>query len=312
MKNSALAVVALIGVCASGSAFAYNISGTVMCDVNGNSAFDVQDTPLDGKVVTLEADFGTTVQATSGTGPAGAGSYRVDGNVGINAGTWTVSVEPGAGASVVQPPGGSHVVVMSSTNVSQSGVDFLIDDPSCRAAVCGDGNVDEGEQCDDGNLIDGDGCSANCTIESFCGDGILDAGEQCDDGNNINGDGCSAICTVERGGEGCTPGYWRQEHHFDSYPAAYPPSMLFVTAFGVDAFPGQTLAQVTRAKGGGLNALGRHAVAALLNAASADVDYDRTVESVIQSFQNAYNGVSDVEYVKNIFEALNEQSCPLN
>ncbi|MEQ9002902.1 MAG: myxococcus cysteine-rich repeat containing protein [Pseudomonadales bacterium] len=307
-----IGIVAVAMLTLSGQALAYNVSGTVLCDANGSGTFDLEDTPLDGITVTLTSTRWGTVTETSGTGLTGPGSYHADGREGINVGGWMITVEPGAGASILQPSGGSHSVTLTQEDFSASGQDFLLDHPSCRVAACGDGNVDEGEQCDDGNLVDGDGCSANCTIESFCGDGILDAGEQCDDGNNINGDGCSAICTVERGGEGCTPGYWRQEHHFDSYPAAYPPSMLFVTAFGVDAFPGQTLAQVTRAKGGGLNALGRHAVAALLNAASGDVDYDRTVESVIQSFQNAYTGVSNVEYVKNIFEALNEQGCPLN
>ncbi len=33
-------------------------------------------------------------------------------------------------------------------------------------AVCGDGNVDAGEQCDDGNLVNGDGCSDLCEIEA--------------------------------------------------------------------------------------------------------------------------------------------------
>jgi cysteine-rich repeat protein len=149
-----------------------------------------------------------------------------------------------------------------------------------------------------------------CTIESFCGDGILDAGEQCDDGNSVNGDGCSAMCTLEVGGDGCTPGYWRQEHHFDSYPAAYPPETLFSSVFA-DAFPGETLADVTRAKGGGLNALGRHAVAALLNAASGDVSYDRTPQQVIASFNAAFAS-GNYEYLKNMFESFNEQSCPLN
>lgn len=31
--------------------------------------------------------------------------------------------------------------------------------------MCGDGNLDEGEQCDDGNLVNGDGCSDSCEIE---------------------------------------------------------------------------------------------------------------------------------------------------
>lgn len=31
--------------------------------------------------------------------------------------------------------------------------------------ICGDGNLDEGEECDDGNTEDGDGCSATCVVE---------------------------------------------------------------------------------------------------------------------------------------------------
>ena len=33
------------------------------------------------------------------------------------------------------------------------------------APVCGDNNLDNGEECDDGNNDDGDGCSAICVIE---------------------------------------------------------------------------------------------------------------------------------------------------
>lgn len=312
MRTFVSGVAAIATLALASQAMAYNVAGTVLCDANGNGTFDVADTPLDGITVNVTSASGTVISKSSGTGLSGAGSYYVDGWDGIFGGDWTIAADPGAGASVLQPSDGTYSITFTPANFSFSGRDFLIDHPSCRVAACGDGNVDPGEQCDDGNLVDGDGCSANCTIESFCGDGIPDAGEQCDDGNNVNGDGCSAICTTERGGEGCTPGYWRQEHHFDSYPAPYAWNTPFVDAFGVDAFAGLTLSQVARLKGGGLNALGRHAVAALLNAASGDVDYDRTVASVIASFQDAYNGVSNVEYVKNIFEALNEQSCPLN
>lgn len=38
----------------------------------------------------------------------------------------------------------------------------------------------------------------NCdVVVPICGDGNLDQGEQCDDGNNLNGDGCSASCQLE-------------------------------------------------------------------------------------------------------------------
>ena len=78
-------------------------------------------------------------------------------------------------------------------------------------------------------------------IECVCGDGVVDAGEQCDDGNLINGDGCSETCEVEQppSTEGCTPGYWKQPQHFDSW-VTYSPSTLFSSVFD-DAFPGLTL-----------------------------------------------------------------------
>jgi cysteine-rich repeat protein len=65
--------------------------------------------------------------------------------------------------------------------------------------VCGDGNVDAGEECDDGNTTSGDGCDASCADEpgGICGDGTVDAGEECDDGNLAGGDGCDAQCRAE-------------------------------------------------------------------------------------------------------------------
>jgi cysteine-rich repeat protein len=36
---------------------------------------------------------------------------------------------------------------------------------NCKAATCGDGIVDTGEQCDDSNTVSGDGCSATCQLE---------------------------------------------------------------------------------------------------------------------------------------------------
>jgi hypothetical protein len=112
------------------------------------------------------------------------------------------------------------------------------------------------------------------------------------------------------GGEGCTPGYWKQAHHFDSWTAPYTPGTLFSTVFA-DAFPGLTLQQVAAQGGGGLKALGRHTVAALLNAASSGVDYDYSVADVIADFNAAFAS-GDYETQKNLFAVANEQGCPLN
>lgn len=114
------------------------------------------------------------------------------------------------------------------------------------------------------------------------------------------------------GGEGCTPGYWRQEHHFDSW-TGYAPGDLFSSVFS-DAFPGQTLLDIVWARGGGLNALGRHTVAALLNASSAGVEYDYTTAEVIDLFNAAYasGDRATIENQKNVFDFLNNQGCGLN
>jgi hypothetical protein len=111
--------------------------------------------------------------------------------------------------------------------------------------------------------------------------------------------------------EGCTPGYWKQPQHFDSWTAPYDPTDSFTSAGFEDAFPGLTLLQVLQQTGGGLNALGRHTVSALLNAASGDVSYAFTPQQVIDAFNAVFPG-GDYEGQKNLFAAQNELSCPLN
>ena len=114
------------------------------------------------------------------------------------------------------------------------------------------------------------------------------------------------------GGEGCTPGYWKQSQHFDSWTAPYTPNTLFSDVFE-NAFPGRTLLQVVKGGGGGLRALGRHTVAALLNSASPGVDYGPTSQDVIDMFNAVYPGTKkDYTTLKDIFQDLNESGCPLN
>ena len=120
-----------------------------------------------------------------------------------------------------------------------------------------------------------------------------------------------SISVPGEGGQGCTPGYWKQRHHFGNWTAPYDPRDPFSSVFE-DAFPGMTLVEVLRQGGGGLNALGRHTVAALLNAASADVDYDLRVGEVIRGFNAVYpSGRARYNALKNRFERFNEQGCPL-
>ncbi len=112
------------------------------------------------------------------------------------------------------------------------------------------------------------------------------------------------------GGEGCTPGYWKQPQHLDSW-MGYAPSDLYNEVFGVNFKSGLTLLQALGMNGGGANALARHSTAALLDARSTNVDYDFSVAQVIQAVQSAF-ATRNFEGVKNVFEFYNEQGCPLN
>jgi hypothetical protein len=112
--------------------------------------------------------------------------------------------------------------------------------------------------------------------------------------------------------EGCEPGYWKQADHLDSWViTGYAPSDDFNTVFGVSAFNPYTLLAAVGLGGGGEQALARHAVAALLNAAHPNVFYRYTIIEVIGAVQNAY-ATGDFESVKGLLEAANLADCPLN
>ena len=114
-----------------------------------------------------------------------------------------------------------------------------------------------------------------------------------------------------QGGEGCTPGYWGREQHFDSWTSPYTTSASFQSVFGVDAYPGMTLLDVVNNPGPPKKQVGRMAVAALLNAASPGVDFDLTTAEVIAAFNAAWAS-GDYNTTKDMLDDLNNQGCPLN
>jgi hypothetical protein len=109
--------------------------------------------------------------------------------------------------------------------------------------------------------------------------------------------------------EGCTPGYWK--NHLDSWQG-YEPDDSFSDVFSSDKHIvpyDKTLLQALKTGGGGQEALGRHAVAALLNA--QQLNYRFPSFEVKKKVQHAY-GEGNYEYYKDQFEYWNEQYCPLD
>lgn len=120
------------------------------------------------------------------------------------------------------------------------------------------------------------------------------------------------------GTQGCTPGYWKQKQHYFAWTDPYEPVdpvTLFNDVFSCDAgvFDGKTLLGALKQGGGGLMALGRHAVAALLNSASGDVDYPSNVPSVISAVNGACatGNASVIEALKDELDEANNLGCPL-
>lgn len=119
-------------------------------------------------------------------------------------------------------------------------------------------------------------------------------------------------CEIPQMPQGCTPGFWRQAHHYP-YWTGYTPDQLFSDVFE-DAFPGLTLGEVVQLGGGGLKALGRHTVAALLNAASDEVNYgfgNGSAQAVIDAFNAVFPG-GDYEGLKDDLEEYNEMGCSVD
>ncbi len=113
------------------------------------------------------------------------------------------------------------------------------------------------------------------------------------------------------GGKGCSPGYWKTH---DVWPAPYLPTTQFSAVFD-NAFPGKTLQQVLALGGGGLNALGRQTVSALLNGAQLGSSFELSPATVISQFNAAYPGTNGAyTTLKDSYEALtdiNGRICPL-
>lgn len=153
---------------------------------------------------------------------------------------------------------------------------------------------------------------------------VLNGAFMSEDGTREGMVGSERTATVDlicapMGGEGCTPGFWQ---NWTGAPPGLQPNAWLATGYDwwdpftepgfVDAFRSATLLEVLELGGGGKRALGRHAVAAVLNAAHPDVDYDLTEAQVVAMFNDVMLNDGDVTALKNLFENLNEQGCPLS
>ncbi len=142
---------------------------------------------------------------------------------------------------------------------------------------------------------------------------------------------CSQTITVDccQGFGGCTPGYWKQDQHFDSwvnYTQGQRLDSVFTFPAGdcggaLTSLRDDTLLEALKYNATGSNLTGaaqrllRHGVAALLNSANSNVNYQLTTQQVIDVVNTALASCDkDVmtQVKDDILEKYNESGCPLN
>ena len=197
----------------------YTVDISLTVDVNGGGDFDGA-TPQGGDdwyVFTVEAD--TTVTLRTGDGADGCpGDTRI----------WLYSADDVENAIANNDDGGGNGLcsLVEDAPVAAGSYVVRVDGfaggalppyvlsvtfPAVGGPVCGDGNVDDGEECDDGNADNGDGCDADCTLEAFeilrgferRGGGFA-AGSS--DTFFLTADGPSVVSAFTGDGEGGCPG----------------------------------------------------------------------------------------------------------
>ena len=127
--------------------------------------------------------------------------------------------------------------------------------------------------------------------------------------------------TSVRSDEGCTPGYWKQSQHFDSWgPTGYAPGQQLDTVFSnTGDFSNNTLVEALNFQGGNdldgaREILLRAAVAALLNASHPSISYPLTESQVISQVNAALasNDRSTMLTLATRLDGYNNAGCPLN
>jgi hypothetical protein len=121
-------------------------------------------------------------------------------------------------------------------------------------------------------------------------------------------------------GEGCTPGFWKNnaaKHDAVRWPMGFEPGDLVGDVFmdAPDSVAGLTLLEGLRLRGGGVNALTRHAIAAVLNAAHPGIDFgiadpDDVVALVNDAF--ASEDAAEIEAAKDLLAGFNRAGCGLS
>lgn len=168
-----------------------------------------------------------------------------------------------------------------------------------------------------------------CQPAGYC-DGLDARGGVVIPGSNLTDTICIDVCNYDlhcntfgevvcekTGAEGLTPGFWKNNaaKHDASAWSGYSPTQTVSSVFGsaFSSLGSLTLVEALGTGGGGINALLRHSVAAVLNAANTDVDYAMTTSQIVSAVQAAVaGGTGAIEQLKNQLDTYNNAGANVN
>jgi hypothetical protein len=188
--------------------------------------------------------------------------------------------------------------------------------------------------CNDGLTLEADTFVADVNCELDNGPiTLLEGGQYCWDvtvtetGANYGTDGdgiylglldANNECFDIKPYAGCTPGFWKNnadKHGYSAWPEEGISMIHFEAIFEAIEIKGNdnpTLEEALAAKGGNLNQLARHGVAAWLNSIDDDVLYPYTEAEVIVK---VVQGINDKDFIKlnaGMLADANELGCSQN
>jgi len=214
----------------------------------------------------------------------------------------------------------TYSFTINNTSSSDS-PDLLID--SIVDNVIGDLSAEaSGAGCD--TLAQGSSCNFNVNYTIDAGDPsplvntVVVHYHPAEFPNDITDDDSHTLNIIQLEFAGCTPGFWK--NNIEGVWETYAPTNEFINVFGVSSFSigkgkkgvlDPNLLEALNANGGGIDALARHAVAALLNAAHGDVAYPWTEAQIISAVQAAFAS-EDYESLKNQLAGFNEEGCSID
>jgi len=240
---------------------------------------------------------------------------------------WTNGEDADATPGPTIPIGATVTWTYRVTNLSSilSLLNIVVVDDQEGTVTCPESSLAVGEMmvCELTGVAQAGQYTNLATVSADLGDGT--GNEQVSDSSNYFGDD-PGDDPPPTGEEGCTPGYWKNNADKKgavAWSPGYTPlttlgSLGIVNTIGVD--PSDLTMGEALYFGGGPdledweNRLLKHATAAILNAANAEVFYPWTVAEIIDEVNTALasDDEEEINGLKDELDGLNNLGCPIN